>query len=158
LRLRHLDANGVRQQLLTYTVALGYDATIPVDELHVFFRTLNDDLAAKATILAGQLGSLLEASRLNKVSREEHRRAEILAGLADIGQVPFLLRFNAFSEAHLDSIENPAFAGQFRAPEGRLLFLPTFRGTRTRFCASSSDASASTCGGSYASGNFVWRR
>jgi hypothetical protein len=54
-----------------------------------------------------------------------------LAGLADIGQVPFLLRFNAFSEAHLDSIENPAYAGQFRAPEGRLLFLPTFRGTRT---------------------------
>jgi hypothetical protein len=54
-----------------------------------------------------------------------------LAGLADIGQVPFLLRFNAFSEAHLDSIENPAYAGQFRAAEGRLLFLPTFRGTRT---------------------------
>ena len=42
----------------------------------------NDDLAAKATILAGQLGSLLEASRLNKVSREEHRRAEILAEVA----------------------------------------------------------------------------
>ncbi|MDE3164705.1 MAG: FecR domain-containing protein, partial [Acidobacteriota bacterium] len=54
-----------------------------------------------------------------------------LASLTDIGQVPFLLRFNAFSEAHLDSLENPAYAGQFRAPEGRLLFLPTYRGTRT---------------------------
>ncbi|MBS1859441.1 MAG: FecR domain-containing protein, partial [Acidobacteria bacterium] len=54
-----------------------------------------------------------------------------LAGLTDIGQVPFLLRFNAFSEAHLDSLENPAFASQFRQPEGRLLFLPTYRGTRT---------------------------
>src|SRR6202521_3804186 len=42
----------------------------------------NDDLAAKATILAGQLGSLLEASRLAQVSREEHRRAEILAEVA----------------------------------------------------------------------------
>lgn len=42
----------------------------------------NDDLSAKATILAGQLGSLLEASRLNQVSREEHRRAEILAEVA----------------------------------------------------------------------------
>jgi PAS domain S-box-containing protein len=42
----------------------------------------NDDLAAKATILAGQLGSLLEATRLGKVSREEHRRAEILAEVA----------------------------------------------------------------------------
>jgi len=41
-----------------------------------------EDLAAKATILAGQLGSLLEASRLTEVSREEHRRAEILAEMA----------------------------------------------------------------------------
>ena len=41
-----------------------------------------DDLAAKATILAGQLGSLLEASRLTETSREEHRRAEILAEVA----------------------------------------------------------------------------
>ncbi len=42
----------------------------------------NDDLAAKATILAGQLGSLLEATRLGEASREERRRAEILAGVA----------------------------------------------------------------------------
>ncbi len=39
----------------------------------------NPDLAAKATILAGQLSSLLEATRLGEASREEHRRAEILA-------------------------------------------------------------------------------
>ncbi|HEY6337722.1 MAG TPA: PAS domain-containing protein [Candidatus Sulfotelmatobacter sp.] len=38
-----------------------------------------EDLATKATILAGQLGSLLEAIRLTEASREEHRRAEILA-------------------------------------------------------------------------------
>ncbi len=42
----------------------------------------NDDLAAKATILAGQLGSLLEASRLTQVSQEQHRRAEILVEVA----------------------------------------------------------------------------
>jgi len=42
----------------------------------------NDDLAAKATIVAGQLGSLLEARRLTEVSREDHRRAEILAEVA----------------------------------------------------------------------------
>lgn len=41
-----------------------------------------EDMAAKATILAGQLGSLLEAARLGEVSREEHRRAEILADVA----------------------------------------------------------------------------
>jgi PAS domain S-box-containing protein len=42
----------------------------------------NEDLVAKATILAGQLGSLLEAIRLGEASREEHRRAEILAEVA----------------------------------------------------------------------------
>ena len=42
----------------------------------------NEDLAAKATILAGQLGNLLEARRLTQASREEHRRAEILAEAA----------------------------------------------------------------------------
>jgi len=42
----------------------------------------NEDLAAKATILAGQLGSLLEATRLTQASREEHRRVEILAEVA----------------------------------------------------------------------------
>ncbi len=42
----------------------------------------NDDLAAKANILAGQLGSLLEASRLAEVSREGHRRSQELMELA----------------------------------------------------------------------------
>jgi two-component system NtrC family sensor kinase len=42
----------------------------------------NEDLAAKATILAGQLGSLLEAARLGEACQEEHRRAEILADVA----------------------------------------------------------------------------
>jgi len=42
----------------------------------------DEDLAAKATILAGQLGSLLEAARLGEASKEEHRRAEILADVA----------------------------------------------------------------------------
>ncbi len=42
----------------------------------------SEDLAAKATILAGQLGSLLEAGRLTQVSREQHRRAQILVEVA----------------------------------------------------------------------------
>ena len=39
----------------------------------------NDDLAAKATILAGQLGTLLEANRFNGPTHEEHHRVEILS-------------------------------------------------------------------------------
>ena len=55
-------------------------ATFLHDSEEGFF---NEDLAAKATILAGQLGSLLEATRLGEASREEHRRAEILAEVAN---------------------------------------------------------------------------
>jgi hypothetical protein len=54
-----------------------------------------------------------------------------IAGLADIAQVPFLFRFNAFPEAHLDSLENPAYATEFRRAEGRVFVLPTFRGAHT---------------------------
>ncbi len=42
----------------------------------------NDDLAAKATILAGQLGNLLEASRLVQVSRDRFQSADVLAEVA----------------------------------------------------------------------------
>src|ERR1017187_1272821 len=48
-----------------------------------------------------------------------------LASLADIGQVPFLFRFNAYPEAYLDSLENPAYATEFRSAEGRVFILPT---------------------------------
>jgi len=42
----------------------------------------DEDSAAKATILATQLGTALEALRLNRLSREERRRAMILAEAA----------------------------------------------------------------------------
>ncbi len=51
-----------------------------------------------------------------------------VASLSDIGQMPFLFRFNAFPESHLDSLENPAYATQFEAAEGRVFLLPTFGG------------------------------
>jgi len=42
----------------------------------------NDDSVAKVTILAAQLGTALEALRLNQLSREEHRRASLLVEVA----------------------------------------------------------------------------
>lgn len=51
-----------------------------------------------------------------------------VSGLSDMAQMPFLYRFNAFPEAHLDSLENPAYATQFHAAEARLVVLPTFGG------------------------------
>jgi predicted TIM-barrel fold metal-dependent hydrolase len=44
-RLNNLDGHGIERQLLTHTVAMGFDATIPVDELRVLYRAFNDELA-----------------------------------------------------------------------------------------------------------------
>ena len=64
--------------LMVFNEVIGA-ATFLHDSNDDFF---NEDIAAKATILAGQLGSLLEASRLGEACREEQRRAEILADVA----------------------------------------------------------------------------
>jgi PAS domain S-box-containing protein len=103
----------------------------------------NEDLAAKATILAGQLGSLLEATRLGEASREEHRRAEILAevatalhGTPDVAAViealadrlrlllrtrlvSVLLRREGPFELRAVSAETPQIANSFRAGHDR---------------------------------------
>jgi GAF domain-containing protein len=61
-----------------------------------------DDLAAKATILAGQLGSLVETNRLTQVSREEHRRTEILTEVAQaVHTVPNAVTVAEAVAAHL---------------------------------------------------------
>jgi PAS domain S-box-containing protein len=103
----------------------------------------NEDLAAKATILAGQLGSLLEATRLGEVSRAEHRRTEILAevaatlhGTPDVDAViealadrlrlllrtrlvSVLLRRDGPFELRAVSAETPLLANSFRAAHDR---------------------------------------
>ncbi|MGA8763217.1 MAG: PAS domain S-box protein [Candidatus Sulfotelmatobacter sp.] len=54
-------------------------ATFLHDSEETFF---DEDAATKATILAGQLGSLLETIRLSEAPGEEQHRAEILADVA----------------------------------------------------------------------------
>jgi PAS domain S-box-containing protein len=66
--------------LMVFNEVIGA-ATFLHDSQDDFF---NEGIAAKATILAGQLGSLLEAARLGEASREEYRRAEILADVAHV--------------------------------------------------------------------------
>ncbi len=44
-RVRHLDEVGVQRQVISYTVPLGYDASLPADEIKPLFRGFNDDLA-----------------------------------------------------------------------------------------------------------------
>ncbi|HEY6644326.1 amidohydrolase family protein [Povalibacter sp.] len=44
-RLANLDAHGIGRQLLTQTVAMGFDATLPVADLRKLYRAYNDELA-----------------------------------------------------------------------------------------------------------------
>jgi PAS domain S-box-containing protein len=125
--------------LLVFDEVIGA-ATFLHDSEEGFF---NEDLAAKATILAGQLGSLLEATRLGEASREEHRRTEILAevatalhGTPDVSAViealadrlrlllrtrlvSVLLRRDGPFELRAVSAETPQLANAFRAGHDR---------------------------------------
>ncbi len=44
-RIANLDRHGIQRQLLTHTVALGFDASLPVEELRPLYRAFNDELA-----------------------------------------------------------------------------------------------------------------
>lgn len=51
-----------------------------------------------------------------------------LDSLVQPGETPPLSRFVAFADSHLDSLENPAYATEFTAAEGRVFLLPSFSG------------------------------
>jgi len=44
-RIKQLDTHGIARQLLTHTVALGLDATVPIEDLRPLFKAFNDELA-----------------------------------------------------------------------------------------------------------------
>jgi hypothetical protein len=50
--------------------------------------------------------------------------------IVEHGEAPLPSRFAAFPDSHFDSIENPAYASDFSAAEGRIFFLPSMGGTR----------------------------
>jgi hypothetical protein len=52
-----------------------------------------------------------------------------IANLVEAGQTPFLMRFHAFADSHLDSLENPSYATEFNSAEGRIFVLPSFSGS-----------------------------
>jgi PAS domain S-box-containing protein len=138
--LRQFEARSLMAApLVVFDEVIGA-ATFLHDSDEGFF---NEDLAAKATILAGQLGSLLEATRLGEASREEHRKAEILAevanalhGTPDVAAViealadrlrlllrtrlvSVLLRRDGPFELRAVSAETPQLANSFRAGHDR---------------------------------------
>jgi PAS domain S-box-containing protein len=69
--------------ILAVPLTLAAEATGVLTFLHNSEDTVFDENFAKqATLLANELGNLLEASRPNDSAREEHRRAELLADVA----------------------------------------------------------------------------
>ena len=104
-RVKHLDANGVHQQLLTYTVALGYDATLSPEELRPFFRTLNDDLAAILQKYPGRfLGVAAVPTADPAWAAEELKRAH-----RDLGLIGVALPLNVFSTVEGAKTQAPLF-------------------------------------------------
>ena len=53
-----------------------------------------------------------------------------IENVIDARQGPLFLRFTAYPDSFLDSLENPAYATEFSAPAGRVFLLPSFRGNQ----------------------------
>lgn len=105
-RVKHLDGAGIRRQLLTYTVALGYDATLPVEELRPFFRTLNDDLAAIVRQHPGLfLGVAAVPTADPKWAAEELTRAH-----KELGLIGAAVPLNAYTSLASARTQAPLFA------------------------------------------------
>ncbi len=61
---------------------------------------------------------------------------------------PFISRFTAFGDAHLDSLENPAYAGDFNRGEGRVYLLPSVSNSPRDIGGSASASPSSGLNGS----------
>jgi len=105
-RLRHLDQNGIGRQLLTHTVALGLDATLPIEELRPLFRAFNDELAAVVDKYPSRfLGVAALPTADPHWAAEELTRAH-----RDLGFIGGSLPLNAFSTLEGARTLAPLFA------------------------------------------------
>jgi len=105
-RIRHLDANRVQRQLLSYTVALGYDASLPPEELRPFYRVLNDDLAAIVRAHPGRFLGVAAVPTTDPVwGAEELARAH-----RELGLIGVAVPLNAFASLESARTQAPLFA------------------------------------------------
>ena len=105
-RIKHLDANNVQRQLLSYTVALGYDATFPVEELRPFYRTLNDDLAEILKKYPGRFLGVAAVPTTDPIwAAQELERAH-----KELGFIGFALPLNTFTSIEGARTQAPLFA------------------------------------------------
>ena len=142
----------VRGTEFTIQVSASGDTQVDVIEGAVQVTSLTDPSqsvlveAGRGVLVQGQDFHMIGAAA-SPIANEHHNSAQhndfdasaqraiassaydnYVASLSDLGQMPFLFRYNAFPESHLDSLENPAYATQFHSAEGRLFVLPTLGG------------------------------
>jgi predicted TIM-barrel fold metal-dependent hydrolase len=105
-RIKHLDANRIQRQLLSYTVALGYDATVPVEDLKPFYRSLNDELGAILTKYPGRFLAVAAVPTADPAwAAEELRRTT-----RDLGFIGVALPLNTFATVEGARTQAPLFA------------------------------------------------
>jgi predicted TIM-barrel fold metal-dependent hydrolase len=104
-RLAQLDASGIQRQLLTHTVAMGFDATLPVEDLRPLYRRFNDELAG---VLAAHPGRFLAVAALPTAdpgwAATELRRAH-----RELGFIGGSLPLNAFATLRSAQTQRPLF-------------------------------------------------
>jgi predicted TIM-barrel fold metal-dependent hydrolase len=105
-RIKHLDDNKVQKQLLSYTVALGYDVSLSAEELRPFYRTLNDDLAEIVRQHPDRfLGVAAVPTADTAWAAQELERAH-----RELGLIGVALPLNAFSTLESARTQAPLFA------------------------------------------------
>jgi hypothetical protein len=72
----------------------------------------------------------------NDANNEKNSQAanvyeRFIENIVQNGEIVAPLRFSAFADAHLDSLDNPAYAAAFTGVEGRVYFSPSFSDVET---------------------------
>ncbi|KRA83617.1 amidohydrolase family protein [Altererythrobacter sp. Root672] len=105
-RLRQMDANGVKRQLLSQTIPLGLDATLAIEDQRTLYRAYNDELAQ---VLQRHPGRFLAVAALPSAdpqwAADELRRAQ-----RELGFIGGSLPLNAFISLKSARTLAPLFA------------------------------------------------
>ena len=105
-RLRQLDNNGIARQLLTHTVAMGFDATLPVADLRKLYRDFNDELAAVVAAHPTRFSAVAALPTADPVwAAQELTRAH-----KELGFIGGSLPLNAFATLRSAQTLAPLFA------------------------------------------------
>jgi hypothetical protein len=79
---------------------------------------------------AGASGDPADSPNANSPRNSAGIYDRFVENVVDARQGPLFLRFTAYPDSFLDGLENPAYATEFSAPEGRVFLLPSFRGSQ----------------------------